>query len=88
VLPFSQGILILTESGSQENECKVGFLVWSILQELLLEALPLSFLVSRSATLLIDFQTGVSERYAVPLAMPFVDEESMPSENHPKTKDG
>jgi hypothetical protein len=64
VLPFTQGILILTEDDAQEKECKIGFMVWWILSELLIEGFPLWYIVRKSSNWLVDVQMGVTERQA------------------------
>jgi hypothetical protein len=45
ILPFTQGVLILTQNHSQQSECSPGFLIWWAISELGIEALPMWYLI-------------------------------------------
>jgi hypothetical protein len=62
ILPFTQGIMLLTTDVPQKHECKVGFLVWWVLSELLIEGVPLWYLIRVNNGFLLETHMEESDR--------------------------
>jgi hypothetical protein len=62
ILPFTQGIMLMTAEVSQKAECSLGFLVWWVLSELLLEGVPLWYLTRVNTGFLLETHLEESDR--------------------------
>jgi glucan phosphoethanolaminetransferase (alkaline phosphatase superfamily) len=62
ILPFTQGILILTQNNSQKSECGAGFLTWWALSELCIEAFPMWYLIRASNAFSLELHLDDSDR--------------------------
>jgi hypothetical protein len=62
ILPFVQGIMLLTTEIPQRHECSIGFLIWWILSELLLEGVPLWYLTRVNNGFLLETHREESDR--------------------------
>jgi hypothetical protein len=62
VLPLTQGMLILDRENPQETECNAGFMIWWILSELLLEGLPVWYVVKNYSKFGGDSQAEGTDR--------------------------
>jgi hypothetical protein len=62
ILPFVQGIMLMTDDASQEHECSIGFLIWWALSELLIEGGPLWYLVRVNNGFLVETHREEADR--------------------------
>jgi hypothetical protein len=62
VLPFVQGIMLMTDEHAQKQECRIGFLIWWGLSELLIEGGPLWYLVRVNNGFLVERHQEESDR--------------------------
>jgi hypothetical protein len=62
ILPFVQGIMLITHGAAQSRECSIGFLVWWALSELLLEGVPLWYLTRTNNGFLLETHLEETQR--------------------------
>jgi hypothetical protein len=62
ILPFVQGILLMVDDNPQQLECRIGFLVWWGLSELVIEGAPLWYLIRVNNGFLVETHREESER--------------------------